>query len=85
MTHVAGYFSGTYHVSTFLWDTITTKQVHEYSEGDMGDGFIVNETKNPRTGILCLVSEIQDSVWNVCELQTRQSGIQKNRHMRKTG
>jgi hypothetical protein len=52
MTHVAGYFSGTYHVSTFLWDTITTKQVHEYSEGDMGDGFIVNETKNPRTGIL---------------------------------
>ena len=51
MTGVVSSFSGTYHVSTYLWDTITTKQVHEYADGDMDDGFIVNETKNPRTGI----------------------------------
>jgi len=25
--------------------------VHEYSEGDMNDGYIVNDTRNPRTGI----------------------------------
>lgn len=52
MTRVVSSFSGTYHVSTYLWDTITTKQVHEYAEDDMDDGFIVNETRNPRTGIL---------------------------------
>jgi len=52
MTRVVGSFSGTFHVSTYLWDTITTKRVHEYAEGDMDDGFIVNETRNPRTGIL---------------------------------
>jgi hypothetical protein len=52
MTRVAGYFSGTYRVSTYLWDTITTKRVYEYAEGDMDDGYIVNETRNPRTGML---------------------------------
>ena len=52
MTRVAGSFAGTYRVSTYLWDTITTKRVHEYAEGDMDDGYIVNETRNPRTGIL---------------------------------
>jgi len=52
MTRVASSFSGTYRVSTYLWDTITTTRVHEYAEGDMKDGFIVNDTENPRTGII---------------------------------
>ena len=51
MTSVVSSFSGTYHVSTYLWDTITTTQVNEYANGDMNDGYIVNETRNPRTGI----------------------------------
>ncbi len=51
MTRVVGSFSGTHRVSTYLWDTITTERAHEYAEGDMDDGYIVNETKNPRTGI----------------------------------
>ncbi len=41
-----------YKVSTYLWDTITTKRVKEYFEGDMEDGYVVNATKNPRTGIM---------------------------------
>jgi hypothetical protein len=51
MTRVVSSFSGTYHVSTYLWDTITTKQVNEYAKDDMDDGYIVSETRNPRTGI----------------------------------
>ena len=85
MTRVVSSFSGTYHVSTYLWDTITTKQVHEYADGDMDDGFIVNATKNPGTGIACLVPEIQDAIWNLRETSKKASGIQKNRHMRRTG
>ncbi|MCX6681582.1 MAG: DUF362 domain-containing protein, partial [Methanoregula sp.] len=52
MQRVAGSFSGTHRISTYLWDTITTKRVNEYAEGDMNDGYIVNETPNSRTGIL---------------------------------
>lgn len=39
-------------VSTYLWDAITTTRVNEYAEGDMEDGYIVNATANPRTGIM---------------------------------
>jgi hypothetical protein len=49
---VAESFSGIHRISTYLWDTITTKRVNEYSEGDMNDGYIINETPNPRTDIL---------------------------------
>jgi Domain of unknown function (DUF362) len=52
MTIVTGSFSGSHRVSTYLWDTITTNRVHEYAQGDMNDGYIVNETPNPRTGLL---------------------------------
>ena len=52
MAHVAESFSGSNRVSAYLWDTITTKRVYEYAEGDMDDGYIINETPNPRTGIL---------------------------------
>jgi hypothetical protein len=52
MESVARSFSETHRVSTYLWDTITTKRVHEYAQGDMNDGYIVNETPNTRTGLL---------------------------------
>ncbi len=45
-------FSGSHRVSTYLWDTITTTRVEEYSDGDMGDGYVVNSTRNPRTGVM---------------------------------
>jgi len=45
-------FSGSHRVSTYLWDTITTKRVDEYSEGDDEDGYVVNATVNPRTFIM---------------------------------
>ncbi|MEM1989596.1 MAG: DUF362 domain-containing protein [Candidatus Bathyarchaeia archaeon] len=41
-----------YKVSAYLWDRITTKMVKEYFEGDMDDGYVVNATRNPRTGIM---------------------------------
>jgi len=48
---VVDMFSGSYRVSTYLWDEITLKSVGEYSEGDMEDGYIVNQTADPVTGI----------------------------------
>ena len=45
-------FAQTHKVSTYSWDTITTRQVSEYSEGDTSDGYVVNTTKNPGTGIM---------------------------------
>jgi len=39
-------------VSTYLWSTITDTRVHEYSEGDMADGYIVEEDVLPRTGLM---------------------------------
>lgn len=44
-------FSGSYRVSTYLWDEITLKKVEEYSDGDMEDGYILSPTVNPATGI----------------------------------
>lgn len=48
---VVDMFSVSYNVSTWLWDTITLKKVGEYSEGDLNDGYIVNQTANPVTGM----------------------------------
>jgi len=41
-----------YKVSAYLWDRITTKRVKEYAEGDSEDGYIIDDSKNPRTGLL---------------------------------
>jgi len=49
---VVDMFSESHKVSTYLWDTITTRQVKEYVEDDMEDGYVVNTTANPRTGIM---------------------------------
>lgn len=39
-------------VSTYLWSDITETRVYEYSMGDFDDGYVVNTTVNPRTGIM---------------------------------
>jgi len=44
-------FAG-YKVSTYLWDRITTKRVKEYAEGNNEDGYVIDGSKNPRTGLL---------------------------------
>ena len=49
---VVSSLSGSHRVSTYLWDTITTKMVEEYAEADLRDGYVVNSTINPRTGIM---------------------------------
>ena len=45
-------FAGSHKVSTYLWDTITRQRVKEYSEGDIADGYIVDESVNPRTDLM---------------------------------
>jgi hypothetical protein len=52
MALVAKSFSGSNRVSAYLWDTITTKRVYEYAEDDTNDGYVINETPHPRTGLL---------------------------------
>ena len=49
---VADSFRGLGKVSTYLWDEITEKWVHEYSEGDADDGYVVAERVDPLTGML---------------------------------
>ncbi|UCF10898.1 MAG: DUF362 domain-containing protein [Candidatus Bipolaricaulota bacterium] len=39
-------------VSTYLWDTITTRRVEEYVDGDLEDGYVVEEDRDPETGAL---------------------------------
>lgn len=48
---VVDVFSASFNVSTYLWDTITETIVNEYSTGDINDGYIINYTNNPLTGI----------------------------------
>ncbi len=47
---VAESFPG-HRVSTFLWDEITSNEVGEYSEGDDGDGYVIEDEPDPATGI----------------------------------
>jgi uncharacterized protein (DUF362 family) len=42
MQDVADFFSQS-RVSTYLWDTITTKRVKEYAQGDREDGYVVDD------------------------------------------
>lgn len=49
---VADSFRGMGKVSTYLWDEITENWVHEYSDGDADDGYVVAERADPHTGIL---------------------------------
>ena len=39
-------------VSTYLWSDITETRTYEFSEGNMDDGYVVEETVNPSTGLM---------------------------------
>lgn len=39
-------------LSAVLWDNFTEVKVEEYSKGDYTDGFIINSTASPSTGII---------------------------------
>ena len=52
MQDVVDSFAQNHRVSTYLWDEITTTRVGEYSDGDMGDGYVVNATASLMTGIM---------------------------------
>jgi hypothetical protein len=45
-------FSGEGRVSTYLWTDITETRAYEFSDGDMTDGYIVEEELLPRTGLM---------------------------------
>ena len=51
MQKVADSFSGD-RVSTYLWDTITTKRVNEYVDQDLQDGYVVESSSSPETGLV---------------------------------
>jgi hypothetical protein len=51
MQKVADSFSG-YRVSTYLWDTITTKRVNEYVDQDLQDGYVVDGSPSLETGLV---------------------------------
>jgi hypothetical protein len=65
-------FAPSYKVSTYLWDTITTQRVDEYSEGDTADGYVIDTTMNPRTGAMISYPKFKTE-WV--------SGIRKSRAM----
>lgn len=52
-------FADTLQVSTYLWTDITETLVEEYSYGDIQDGYVVNVTENPRTGIMVSYPKFQ--------------------------
>jgi len=45
-------FGSSHHISTYLWDTITTRRVTEYSEGDEEDGYVIDTMRSSRTGTM---------------------------------
>ena len=49
---IADSFIGLGKISTYLWDTITEKEVEEYSEGYAEDGYVLAEKAGPLTGAL---------------------------------
>ncbi len=52
MQKVADLFSPRYRVSTALWDRITTTRVSEYQAGDDRNGYVIDPSPSPRTGIV---------------------------------
>jgi hypothetical protein len=46
-------------VSTYLWDTITSKKVGEYAKGDMSDGYIVSGPPDAQTKIAVTYPKFQ--------------------------
>ncbi len=49
-TEVAGLF-GSHHVSAFLWDTLRSRTVDDFNDGDFRDGYVRNSTWHSDTKI----------------------------------
>ncbi len=72
-----------HRVSTYLWDEITSNDVEEYSEGDDGDGYVIEDDADPVTGIRVSYPKFKtahgtrisfkEGVWNP-EASTYESG-----------
>ena len=70
-------FTDEYRVSTYLWTGITETRAWEYSEGDMDDGYVVEEMIHPSTGLMVSYPKFttdfgtcisfKNGVWNVEE------------------
>jgi hypothetical protein len=56
---VADRFSTRYRVSTVSWDRLTMTRVAEYSEGDPRDGYVVDASPSPQTGIIVSYPKFQ--------------------------
>ena len=52
MRKVAERFSSRHRVSTVSWDRLTSSRVEEYSQGDARDGYVVDPSASPETGII---------------------------------
>jgi hypothetical protein len=50
VTDVVNSFSE-FNISTYLWDTLRSSTVDEYSEGDLTDGYVLNSTWDSNTEI----------------------------------
>ena len=50
--NVVDSFRGPHHISAYLWDTIATRRVAEYNEGDVEDGYVIDVKRSPRTGMM---------------------------------
>ncbi|MHA2293957.1 MAG: DUF362 domain-containing protein [Candidatus Hodarchaeales archaeon] len=49
--NVVSMFSSEYTISTYVWQNIRGIRVDEFSEGDMRNGYLLNETADSETGI----------------------------------
>ena len=52
MRKVAERFSARHRVSTVSWDRLTSSRVEEYARGDARDGYVVESSASPETGII---------------------------------
>ncbi len=78
---VVDMFSSTYQVSAFDWQPIRGREVDEYSDGDMTDGYILYHTPDPETGLYVSYPKFQtdygtyisfrNGIWNGVNYETR--------------
>jgi hypothetical protein len=69
MDVVNGFVVEGWVVSTYLWDTVRTRSVGEYSEGDLLDGYVVNPAQDPDTRILVSYPKFQTASGNYVSLK----------------
>ena len=78
---VVDMFSPYYKVSTYDWQPIRRTRVDEYSEGNMTDGYVLYDTRDPETGIYVSYPKFETEfgtyisfkhgIWNGTEYEKR--------------